>query len=335
MTQTAGAGNPAIIGHLWAIELLQRGIATGRLSHAYLFTGPARIGKTSLALYLAQALNCLAAEGRPCGSCGACVRISRGLHPDVCVIDGTSSIKIDQIRQMQVEMALSPFEGRRRVYVLCNFQQATLEASNCLLKTLEEPPSRTTLILTSTEAEALPATIVSRCQVLRLRPLAVAEVEQALQIHWQVEPQQAATLARISQGRIGWAIEASSSDAVMHDRDKYLTALEHILREDRTGRMGLAQQLCRNPQGLPDILDLWQSWWRDVLLVKSGNTESVTNVDRQPTLLAEAGDCTLGQVRRCLRAIQEAIEHVEQNVNPCLAMEVLLLRMPRMPVTVY
>jgi DNA polymerase-3 subunit delta' len=245
--------------------------------------------------------------------------------------ESSSTIKIDQIRELQREMSLSPFAGRKRIYILCNFQRATLEAANCLLKTLEEPPPQVILILTATQAEMLLPTIVSRCQTLNLRALPVSQVQQALQTWRNVEPGQAGLVARLSEGRIGWAIEASTNDALLRNREKYLVALEQILRQERTERMGLAQQLCQNPHILPDIFDLWQSWWRDLLLAKSGNADALTNVDREQTIRQEAQHCTLTEIGACLHAIQRAAQQVEQNVNPCLALEVLLLGMPSLP----
>lgn len=323
-------GTPLIIGHEWAVELLTRGLAADRLSQAYLFVGPPRVGKTTLAVYLARALNCLNPDAAPCGECAACRRIGQNLHPDVRIIDNEGDrIKIAQIRELQREMALSPFEGRWRVYILCDFQQATVEAANCLLKTLEEPPPKVVMVLTTTQAEMLLPTIISRCQVLSLRGLPVAQVQQALCAYWGVEREQAHLLASLSQGRMGWAIAASRDDTMLRSREKYFVALEQALREERTQRMGLAQQLCQNPQALPDVFDLWQSWWRDLMLAKSGNIQALTNLDRKQTLLNEAEHCTVSEILACMRAIQECALQVEHNVNPCLALEVLLLGLPR------
>ena len=110
---------PLIVGHEWAVDLLTQSLASDRLSQAYLFVGPQHIGKTTLALYLARALNCTDAVRRPCGKCSVCRRIGQGLHPDVREIDGAGSrIKIDQIRELQRQASLSPFEGRWRVNIL-------------------------------------------------------------------------------------------------------------------------------------------------------------------------------------------------------------------------
>lgn len=324
------AGRSVFIGHEWALDLLQHGLARDHLAQAYLFAGPPRIGKTTLALYLARAVNCVAGQDRPCGKCNACRKIGQGVHPDVRVIDEpASSIKIDQMRELQMEMTLAPFEGQRRVYILCNFQQATMEAANCLLKTLEEPPPRVILILTALQAEMLLPTITSRCQTLNLRPLPVGQVQQALEEHWSIEPHRARVLAKLSGGRIGWAIESSQDDTLLRTREKYLVALEQAIRQERTDRLGLAQQLSQNPQCLPEVLDLWQGWWRDLLLVKSGNLQALVNIDRQQTVSNEAQHYTLNEIQSCLRSIERAAQQIEQNVNATLAMEVLLLSMPR------
>jgi len=319
----------SVIGHQWAIELLERGCAQGHPSHAYLFVGPPRIGKTTLALHLAQTLNCLDPQVRPCGHCSACRKVQRGVHPDVRVLDEpASSIKIEHIRELQQEIALSPFEGRWRVSVLCDFQRATSEAANCLLKTLEEPPPKAVIVLTAAEAQALLPTIISRCQVFQLRPLAVEQVSQALQSRSKLEPSRAELLARLSEGRVGWAIAASVDETLLRDREKYLVALEQALQQDRVTRIHMAQRLARNAETLPDVFDLWQSWWRDVLLAKSGHLEALTNVDREATALNEAQHHTLAEIVSCLKAVQQAAQQVEQNVNPSLAMEILLLKLP-------
>ncbi len=326
---TVTAGDRLVIGHEWAIELVTRGLEGDRLSQSYLFVGPPRVGKTTLAMYLASLLSCLAPDSKPCGQCSACRKIAQGLHPDVRVInEEAGSIKIGQIREMQREIALSPFEGQWRVYVLCDFQQATVEAANCLLKTLEEPPPKVVLILTATESEALLPTIVSRCQVLNLRALPASQVEQALQTYWSVEPARASLLAKLSQGRMGWAVAASTDDSLLRAREKHLLALEQALRLGRTQRLGLAGQLCRNSEALPVLCDSWQSWWRDLLLLKSGNVSALVNVDRERTLQAEVRNCTMKEILDSLYSIRQCAEQIEHNVNPCLALEVLLLKLP-------
>jgi DNA polymerase-3 subunit delta' len=337
-----------ILGHDWAVDLLLQSLARDRLAHAYLFAGPPGIGKTSLALYLARALNCTDPGPRPCGSCASCRKIGQGLHPDVRVLDESEGegktaagepsepasrrkpgIKISQVRELQTQAVLSPYEGRRRVYVLCDFQQANVEAANCLLKTLEEPPGSVVLILTALQAEGLLPTIVSRCQVLNLRPLPVRQVRDALRSYWGVEEPKASLLAGLSGGRIGWAIRASRDESLLSNREKYLVALEQAARLNLTERISLAQQLSRDPSALPEVLDLWREWWRDLLLARSGNPGALINVDRAQAIMADAQRYTLHAIQSYLRAIERASQQMDQNVSPGLAMEVLLLKLPR------
>ena len=141
-----------LVGHAWAMELLLSGLATGRVSHATLIAGPPNIGKTTLARTFAQALVCTGAASRPCRECSACRRVVSGNHPDVRILESDNQpIKIEQVRDLQRELALAPYEGRWRVAILTAFERATPEAANALLKTLEEPPAPAILMLTATQ----------------------------------------------------------------------------------------------------------------------------------------------------------------------------------------
>jgi DNA polymerase-3 subunit delta' len=317
-----------VIGHKWAVDLLKRALASGRVAHAYLLTGPPQIGKRSLALNFAQALNCLDQE-KPCGQCLACSKIAHGNHPDVQIIEGEGgTLKIDQMRTLRHEAVLSPLEGRWKVYIIRQMEQATAEAANCLLKTLEEPPSNVILMLTASEAEVLLTTIVSRCQVLNLRPLATETVQSSLQERWGVEVERAQLLARLSGGRLGWAVTASQNDAILDQRERHLDEMMELLSQGRVERLEYAQQLSRNPEAMPELLHLWLGWWRDLLLATSGSSVGITNIDREDTLRIQAQRYSLGQVRDFVEALRAAAWRLERNANTRLTLEVLMLSLP-------
>ena len=317
-----------VIGHEWAVDLLQRALARERIAHAYLFTGLPQIGKRSLALNLAQALNCLDRE-KPCGQCVACRKIARGTHPDVQVIEGEGgAIKIDQMRKLQHEASLSPVEGRWKVYIIRQMEQATAEAANCLLKTLEEPPPHVVLVLTASETEALLPTIVSRCQVFHLRPLAIATVQRALQERWGVDVEQAQLLARLSEGRLGWAVAASQDKAILEQREKHLDDMLELIGKGRVERLEYAQRLSRDPEAIREALHLWLTWWRDLLLLLSESSVGITNVDWYKTLQTQAQRYSLSQVRSFIEAIRAAMWRLEHNANARLTLEVLMLDLP-------
>jgi DNA polymerase-3 subunit delta' len=320
-----------VVGHKWAVDLLNRALASGRVAHAYLLTGPPQIGKRSLALNFAQALNCLDGNNgeRPCGQCLACRKIAHGSHPDVQLIEGErGSLKIDQMRTLQHEAALSPLEGRWKVYIIRQMEQATAEAANCLLKTLEEPPAHVILLLTASRSDALLPTIVSRCQMLNLRPLANETVQRALQERWGVDAERAQLLARLSGGRLGWAVAVSQNDAILARREKHLNEMKELLGQGRVERLEYAQQLSRNPEAAPELLHLWLSWWRDLLLAASESSAGIINIDRKDALSAQARRYSLGQVRDFVEALRAAAWRLEHNANTRLTLEVLLLSLP-------
>jgi DNA polymerase-3 subunit delta' len=319
-----------LVGHDWAKELLRDSLKAGRAAHAYLFTGPAQIGKTSLARTLAQALNCPQPDP-PCGACPSCVKITQGVHPDVRVVagqDAGASIKIDQVRALQREAILAPYEGRYRVYILRRIDQGTLEAANCLLKTLEEPPGHVVLVLTAINAQALPTTIVSRCQRLDLRLATQALVQQTL-VERGVAQDQARLLARLSGGRIGWALDASQDEGILKRRQQSLDQLVQLLAAGRVERFDFAKKASRDPAGARSQIDVWTGWWRDLLLLSYQQTGDVVNVDRLDELCALSGQGAEHQIWVALKALQTATGHLEANVNARLALESLMLKLPR------
>ena len=317
-----------MVGHEWAVELLERSLANGRTAHAYLLLGLPQIGKTTLALKFAQALNCLD-EGKPCGQCRSCLKIAHGNHPDVRVIEAVNgTIKIDQIRAMQREVALSPHESRWKVYVIRQMERASTEAANCLLKTLEEPPDQVVLMLTASDMDQLLPTIISRCQVLNLRPPAMTLVQKALEERWGVDPERARLLAQLSGGRLGWAVRASEDEAILQKRERRLDEMIELIGQGRVERLRYAQHLSKSPDGLREVLDLWLSWWRELLLIKGSSSTEVTNVDREATLRSQARGYSLTQVWGFIEALRTVVWQLEHNANTRLALEALMLSLP-------
>ena len=329
-----------IVGQDRAVSLLQRALETGSLAHAYLFVGPPHVGKMILAMNLAQALNCEAVE-RPCGECASCQKITSMGHADVQVMGLTQNessaeaklISIDQVREMQHSASLPPFEGKFRVFIIDGAELLSIEAANCLLKTLEEPVGRVIFILLAASDGLLPATVVSRCQRLELRPMATNEVKSALNNSWGIEPQRAELLARLSHGCLGWAISATFDDNLLMQRKEEVDRLLGFIRagyEERFAYVAqLAAQFTQNRGRVYGLLDLWIEYWRDLLLVKIGLKDSVTNVDRLDALVEMAQDYRLSQVRAFIDGVQAAGEQLKQNANPRLVLEVLMLDMPR------
>lgn len=318
-----------VIGHEWALELLERQHTAGRIPQALLLTGPPHVGKSTVARFLAQRLNCQGTP-QPCGQCASCRKIISGNHPDVRIFDSDDqALKIDDIRNLQRELSLSPHEGQYRVVVLCNFERATQSAANALLKTLEEPASQVVLVLTATDPSALLPTIVSRCQMLALRPLSNPTVAQALQDYWQATPEQAELLAQLAAGRLGWAVKALTDQELLARRERYLQEMVELLEAGRAERLAYAQQLSRDGAMLREVLTLWLTIWRDLLLLQSGAAQTkIMNLDWRDRLQALARRSSLTQASEMVACLRTALINLERNVNPRLNLEVLLLKLP-------
>jgi DNA polymerase-3 subunit delta' len=328
-----------VIGQGRAVSLLQQSLKAGRLAHAYLLVGPQHVGKMHLAIKLAQALNC-EAEEKPCLECTACKKIQAGTHADVIVIGLTQNeenteaklIGIDQIKEVQHAASLPPFEGKHKVFIIDGAELLSTEAANCLLKTLEEPEAKVTFILLTTNDRLLLPTVVSRCQRLELTPLPIKEEVEALMESREMAPERARLLAGLSHGCPGWALAAVGDESTLQHRNEEVDSLVKVIKDNYVGRFDYAGQLAarftQNRGAIYETLERWLDYWRDLLLVKLGSEETITNIDRKQELIEMAGGYQLTQIKDCIKSIRRTAEQLRQNVNARLSLEVMMLDIP-------
>ena len=325
-----------IIGQPKAVALLERSLERGGLSHAYLFVGPPHVGKMTLALSMAQAVNC-EAEEIPCTECVSCRRIASNIHPDVQVIGLSSAEKteigIEQIKEIQRAASLPPYEGKHKVFIIDRAEILSSEAANCLLKTLEEPSPQVLFILLTARERLLLPTIVSRCQRVELRPLPVTMLKEILDQHYKVNSQKAELLARLSGGCVGWALIALEDEQLLQERSQRLTRLLELDSADHEQHLSyaaeLAAQFGKDREQVEETLSLWLNWWHDLLLVKGGGGELITNIDQKSILFRQAKNYRLEQIKDFIYNLQTVGVQLSQNANPRLALEVLMLSMPQ------
>ena len=364
------------IGYDKALDTLTRSVQRGGIAHAWLLAGPPNVGKMTLALDIARLVNCQAPqpENRPCAQCRQCQRITNSLHADVRVISqdtgasGTprrTAVSVDQIREIQREAILKPYEGNCRVFIIENADNFTQEAANALLKMLEEPPENVLFALLAAEVrentadesagyiappaeheqdriaallEAVPQvggilpTILSRCQTLQMRPLPTTIVQRELETRFSLPPEQTTEIARLSAGRLGWALQAAADPQTLQNRSDRLDEIEAVIGGALDEKFAYAERQAaafgRSRQAVYHELQLWQGWWRDALIVHQDSADYLVNISRAPALQAAAAACAATQSVAAIRAVQETTAMLESNVNPRLCLEAMMLRMP-------
>jgi DNA polymerase-3 subunit delta' len=326
--------NWGMIGHGWAVDLLVGHVAQGKERHAYLITGPQGVGRKTLAIRFAQALNCPApsSPGQPCLTCSTCRRIENLQHPDFTILQAEQVgqiLKIDQVRELQHNLSLYPYEARYRIALVLRFEEANSSAANAMLKTLEEPPPQVIVILTARSTENLLPTIASRCEVLRLRPLSIEETSLGLQSLKNVPQDIADRMAHYSAGRPGYAIRLLEQPGLLELRQSALDNLMDLLTTSRRERFAFVAGSNDSKADLRSELQVWLTFWRDVLVSAAGLPESITNLDYSRQVQQLAGQVGMQAAQSFVRSTEDTIERIDQNVNLRLAMEVLLMDFPR------
>ena len=332
-----------VLGHDEVVKQLRDSLARGRLSHAHLFVGLEGVGKELLAREFARAVLCLKGGDEACGECPACLKVEHGNHPDATFVrriertekgEGRTQIVIDQVRErIQEPIALKPFEGRYKVFVVADAERMTEEAQNCLLKTLEEPPPHSLLILVAARTELFLETVLSRCRIVRFRPLAGELVERILVGHEGMEPARARVLARLSGGSPGRALRYEQEGAY----ETTLWLLGELAKMPLGAEFAVAGALLDKSRAgggpLEDVrervrpvLDLLTLAWRDLFLRASAYPEELTAWSAEcEALSALPRELTPARARQLVRWTLEARDQLDANANIKLLLEKLLL----------
>jgi DNA polymerase-3 subunit delta' len=305
---------------------LHKAVKDQRLPPAYLFVGPTGVGKRATAFVLAKALNCSASAGDACDRCGVCQRIDRLLHPDIHLVEPQGQvIKIDQIRQLQGALTLQAYEARVKVAILDDAGQLTVEGANSLLKILEEPPVQTLFVLVSQQLGNLPATLISRTQVMRFGLMAHDQMVTWLQQHRR-DRGEAERVARLSGGRPGMALTLDVA-TVSERRSDALQLLTQALAGDPSVLLSSAECWAKRKGDYHLLFAMLLSLVRDLTVFQAGGHDTqLMHRDIQDNLSSLAASLPAVTVRTIFDLIHETQEAIAHNVNPQIALEVMLFR---------
>jgi DNA polymerase-3 subunit delta' len=320
----------SLIGNDRIKDSLKRSVAEGRIAQALMFAGPVGVGKYQFALALAQALNCpQLSAGDACGECVSCRKIAAAEHPDVetFVPDG-QYIKIGEMRRLSEAAQYRPFEGKRRVYIIDEAEKLNVNAANSILKTLEEPPDCTVLVLVSAKPDKLPETIRSRCQRLNFARLTESALSAHLSKGGKLQPQDAAVLARLAVGSIGRASEVDLDDYKEVRRIMLELLDAFAVSRDTVRLIGAAEYLGKKleREAFEKHLDVLLVLLQDVVHFKHGvPAESLINADVSPRIERVAAAIEFERIAGLIEGIEELLKALPRNINRHIAMEAVLI----------
>ncbi|MFH1657562.1 MAG: DNA polymerase III subunit delta' [bacterium] len=316
-----------ILGHKKQQELLEKSIKSNKLSHAYLFYGPEQVGKKTVALEFIKLLNCPTASefGQICGKCRSCRDIEKRMHPDLSIIEtetptensSKKEIKITQIKKLQRELSLSPYQAKIKTVIVDEAENMNSEAQNCFLKTLEEPKGETILILIVEHPETLLPTILSRVEKIKFSSLPKKEIENYLRGQ-KIDEKTIQDILLISDGKPGLAIDLAAHPEKITVQKQRIKDVARLSGADTAFRFQYAKTLSQNPQELKDVLDVWQRYLRNVFLLKMKGLSST----------GPFANYTILKLKNILKSLQDISSLINStNVNPRLALEMLMMEL--------
>ncbi len=292
-----------IIGHHRILEFLKKSIKNKRLAHAYLFTGQAHLGKKTVALEFIKMLN-----GQ---------EIEQAVHPDILIVEPkpADQIGIDQVRKIQYQMSLFPYRANYKIALIDKVDRMTPEASNCLLKTLEEPTGQAVLILITSNSQMLLPTIISRCQIIKFLPVKEEEIKKRIKD---------SRIIRLANGRPGLAIQYLENPTLLENQNKIISQLEKLIRAGLNERYQYIEKIAKDVPRARRVLSAWLFWFRDLLLLSVGCGDLVIYPETNTYK-----DCySLVKLRAIIQAIKKTdLLLANPSINARLALEVMMLEL--------
>ena len=317
-------GQEQITGHL------QNAIRMGKVSHAYIIQGETGSGKKLLANTFATTLQCEEGGIEPCGHCQSCKQAVSGNHPDIRrVIHEKATIGVEDIRlQLNNDILVKPYSRPYKVYIIEEAEKMTEQAQNAMLKTIEEPPEYAVILLLTVNAKLLLPTILSRCILLNVRPVARGQITRLLSEQYGIASFMAEVAADFADGVPGKAIDYARSGEFVALKDEVIKLLKRINSTPPEELYKKVKEWAGRKAELPDILALMNLWYRDVLVMKSTKGEGRPVFrEEERELLNQAEHISYARLEECINAIELTRQRMSVNVNLEVSLEMLLYTM--------
>ena len=317
-------GFSEIIGHQRPLEILRLALGNGRLHHAYLFVGPEGVGKRAVALALAKAIHCRETKNDYCDRCPDCARIQAGNHPDVRLVhtlEDKKEISIKQVRELEKELNFRSFSGKRKIAIIDPATLLNASSQNALLKTLEEPPQNSLIVLVAPNAGALLPTLRSRCLRISFGPLARDEVARYLMSKEGISQDDASLRAALSMGSLGAAIKFDK-DELLEKRRGWAALLLSLSAGDYRGAIAAAETIASNKEECLGFLEWAETWYRDLLVhAATENSEEMVNVDMLTEIGSQSAKGNFEQMLASFAQTARAAGRIQRNLNRRMVIE--------------
>lgn len=322
-----------IVGHKEIVRTLLNAVEHGRVAHAYIFVGPAGVGKETTAEAFARSLLCSQpVRGEACGECRGCKQFEHRNHPDFYFIQPAgASIKIEQIRVMQRWVPYRSYQGGRKIFLIQQAETMTAEAANCLLKTLEDPPADTVFILLSARPQILLPTILSRCQQFVFKGISPGELAGSLVAGSGLGAEEAVFTAALSGGSMGKAL-ACAAGSFGRERNDAIRLAGDLDKGGLLEVLGMAEKIAESRERVLAFLEMLACWYRDLLIYReTGEDSFLYNLDLAAAIKETARRYETDRLVEIIENIEAARKKIEYNANVRLALEALFLNLSANP----
>ncbi len=321
-----------IVGQEKAVNILLKSLKEDKVSPSYIFVGSEGVGKKFTAVEFAKTINCLNVNNNleACEICNVCNKINKQCCPDLKIIEPIKgSIKIEQIRELRREIDLKPFEDRKKIYIIDQAEEMTIEASNCLLKTIEEPPDYAIIILICINTDSILPTIISRCQLIKFRLIDSSKIRKILFNKVNLEESKAELVSKLAQGSIGKAFKLISDKEYFNRREKLLDYLNKVLPGKYDSNFFInIEKILMDINNIEEMLEIILLWYRDILIIKElGIKEYIINSDKIEVLKEKSRVYSKEMLIDILDYIEQIKEFMKKNINRRLVSERLYLKM--------
>lgn len=323
------AGFRTIVGQEQMKEQLKNGIRAGKVSHAYIINGEKSSGKEYIAKVFAQTLQCERGGEEPCEECHSCKQAQTNNQPDIIRVthEKPNTISVDDIRaQINNDVAIKPYSSKYKIYIVNEAEKMTAQAQNAILKTLEEPPEYAIIMLLTSNVNSLLPTILSRCVVLNMKPVADEKMKKFLMEEMKVPDYKAEVCVAFARGNVGKAKALATSEDFENVKNEALSLIKYIHEMELSEIIAAIKKITEYKLEITDYLDILAIWYRDVLLFKAtADANHLVFREEIGALRKNAANATYEGIETVIKALETAKRRLDANVNFDLTMELLML----------